>query len=128
ATLDTKTMDIDDKVMQKIVSESISGVDGVLGMHGGMMSGIAETLRIGDEETRGISTKMKDNTVQVHIKLISEFGKNIPTMIEQIQHNVEKNIVKMTGYEVPEVKVEVVDTMTKEEYNEKYNKDKNSVK
>lgn len=123
-TVAPENVKYDDKVIKKMIASALLEVDGVLGTGTGILSGITGMLKknVTDEEeaVSGISASMKDNQVDVTIKVITEAGKNIPTIANAITENVRKTLREVGGLQTKAVSVEIVDTMPRAEYEEKY--------
>lgn len=104
---------IDNHVIKKVAGEAILGIDGLLGLKGGL----TDLLKVDDDPTIGISVDMADDHVAtISVKIIVETGKNIPNIVDAVTNAVTKALQNTTGIKVKEVCVEVVDSMTKEEY------------
>lgn len=110
-------MKIDDRAIKKMAGEAISKVEGVLSVEGGL----TDLLKPSDDLTKGIAVVMSEDGkgVQVSTKLVTEYGKNIPTIVRQVQDAVEKTLREMAGLVVEKVDVEITDTMSRKEYEAK---------
>lgn len=116
----------DDKVIKKMVASALMNVDGFLGTSNSVVGNLTAMLQKNtnteEDIIKGITTDLKDNQVDVNLKIITESGKNIPTIVENIISSVTQSLKDVGGLDTKSVNVEVVDTMTKAEYDEKYNK------
>ena len=113
--IDFEKVKYDDNVIKKIVGTAALSVDGVLALGSSMKDDIAGILSENDK-TKGISVKRSDDkVVKIDIKIVSEFGKNIPTIISNVVSAVSNELEKMTGLKADEIKVEVTDSITQEE-------------
>lgn len=125
-TQNTEKIKLDDKVIKKIVATAVTEVDGLLGTSGSFLGGITGILQkstgMDDESTRGIATETKDGFVTVSIKIITEMGKSIPAIADNVTQRVTEALRSVAGLQTKTVNVEVVDTMTREEYEEKNTK------
>lgn len=122
-----ENMKLDDKVVKKIVASALLNVDGFLGTSGGGIVGsltgmLQKNASAEDEILSGISADTKDGLVTVSMKAITEAGKNIPTIVDQMTANVVKALREVGGLQTKAVNVEIVDTMTKAEYEKKHTK------
>jgi uncharacterized alkaline shock family protein YloU len=87
--------------------ETIAGiatmeVDGISGMSGGVVEGISE--RLGRKNlTKGVEVEAGDQEVAVDLRVIVEYGRNIPRVYENVVQNVSHAIQHMTGLRVVEV-------------------------
>lgn len=107
------TFKIDDKAVKKLVGEAVNGVDGVLDVTGGL----TDLLKGDDDKTRGVSvTVSTDNRAQVQVRIITEYGKNIPAIVDAVVGRVNESLHDIGGLNVEKVDVEITDTMTREQY------------
>lgn len=110
---------IDDGVVEKIASRGANEIDGVLDMKGNVLSMIQEGLG-GSDRSKGVDADVIDeDNATVELSVIMEYGKSAPQVFDEIKRVVEDDINKMTGLNVAELVVNVVDVMTKEEYDRK---------
>lgn len=106
-------MTYDDNLIKKMIGEILSETDGVLGAKGGLK----DIFKKHADPTKGIKvdvTGSKDVTVKM--KLYVEKDKNIPTIVNEITAKIRDELQNTAGLNVKDVSVEVVDTMTQEEY------------
>jgi uncharacterized alkaline shock family protein YloU len=95
-----------DEVVAIIAGLAATDVDGVVGMSGGIVSGIAE--RLGRKDfTRGVKVEVGEEQVAVDLDLITLFGMSIPTIAQKVKENVKTRIESMTGLDVVEVNVNI---------------------
>lgn len=115
-----QNMKIDDKAIKKMAGEAITKVEGVLGLDGGLTG----MLKSDDDMTKGLSVTLGDDgkTAQVSAKVITEYGKNIPGIVANVQGTVAETLHAMAGLTVDKVEVEVTDTMTAQDYQAKNSK------
>lgn len=112
-----QNMKIDDKAIKKLAGTAISQVNGVLGVEGNL----TDMLKGSDDMTKGLQVSVEDNKAQVSAKIITEFGKNIPEIVSEATRKVTEELQSTAGLTVEKVDIEVVDTLTKEEYEKKNN-------
>ncbi|MBP1046711.1 Asp23/Gls24 family envelope stress response protein [Enterococcus sp. BWM-S5] len=106
----------DDKVIQKIIGIALENIDGLLTVDGGFFSNIAEKLVNTNNVTSGIDVEVGKKQVAVDLDIVAEYGKDISKLFTDIQKLIVEEVKKMTGLEVIEVNVNVVDIKTKEQY------------
>ncbi len=95
-----------EEVVAIIAGLAATEIEGVAGMSGGIVSGIAE--RLGRKDlTRGVKVEVGEEQVAVDLFVITHFGMSIPDIARDIKGNVKKKIESMTGLEVVEVNVNV---------------------
>lgn len=109
---------IDDKAIRKMAGEAVMSVDGVLGIGGG----IVNMFKKDDDVSTGVSVDLSDDNkkAKVNAKIITEYGKNIPEIVEKITSTVAEALHGMAGITTEEVNVEVADSLTREQYKEKF--------
>lgn len=112
-----QNMKIDDKAIKKMAGEAISNVDGVLSVEGSL----TDLLKSSDDITKGIGVTLSEDgkSVQITTRIITEFGKNIPAIVSNVQAAVEKTLHDVAGLVAEKVDVEITDTMSRAEYEAK---------
>lgn len=115
---------INDNVIAKIAKKVLTKTDGILELKKNVFSSIADNFTDG-ENTSGISIDVDDaKNAVVHTKIILEYGKKAQDVFASLDRNIKKEVYSLTGINVQAVKAEIVDVLTKEEYEEKNSKDK----
>ena len=116
---------IEDKVVAKIARIAINGVDGILEMKGNIADSIGSFFSGREEQsTAGVSVEVGEKEAKINLDVIIEYGKNATRIFQDIKRAVTNNIKEMTGLDVVTINVDVVDVMTKQEY-EKKNRESN---
>lgn len=101
-----KGIKISEEVIKIIAGIAASEVDGVAGMSGGLVGGIAEML--GRKNlSRGVKVQVGEREAALDIFVIVQYGMNIPTVAQKIQENVRQAVESMTGLRVVEVNIHV---------------------
>ncbi|MBS4889135.1 MAG: Asp23/Gls24 family envelope stress response protein [Anaerococcus vaginalis] len=115
---------INDNVIAKIAKKVLVKTDGILELKKNVFSSIADNFTDG-ENTSGISIDVDDaKNAVVHTKIILEYGKKAQEVFASLDRNIKKEVYSLTGINVQAVKAEIVDVLTKEEFEEKNSKDK----
>lgn len=114
----TKELTYEDKVLQKIIGISLEEVDGLLTVDGGFFSNLAEKFVNTDTTTTGVNVEVGKKQVAVDLDIVVEYGRNIPELFEKIIKTIQKNVNEMTGLNLVEANVKVVDIKSKEQYEE----------
>lgn len=97
---------IANEVVAIIAGLSATEVEGVAGMSGGIVGGIADML--GRKNlSKGVKVEVGESECSVDIYVIVEYGSAIPDVAWNIQDNVRQAIESMTGLEVSEINVHV---------------------
>ncbi|MDO5047642.1 MAG: Asp23/Gls24 family envelope stress response protein [Anaerococcus sp.] len=111
---------IEDKVVAKIARIAIKNIDGILEMKGNIADSIGSFFSGGREEasTAGVSVEVGEKEAKVNLDVIIEYGKNATRIFNEIKKVVKANIKEMTGLDVVTINVNVVDVMTRKEYEE----------
>lgn len=113
-----KELTYDDKVLQKIIGIALEHVDGLLTVDGGFFSNIAEKLVNTDNAATGVNVEVGKKQVAVDLDVVVEYGRNIPKLFDEIVKVIEQSVKEMTGLELVEANVNVVDVKSQEEYDE----------
>ncbi|KRK39106.1 Asp23/Gls24 family envelope stress response protein [Loigolactobacillus bifermentans] len=106
----------EDRVLQKIVGIALAKIDGVLTIDGGFFSNIAEKLVNTSDVTTGIDVEVGQKQVAVDLDIVAAYGIEIAALYQQMKDAIQKQVKHMTGLDVIEVNVTVVDVKTKAEY------------
>ncbi len=110
---------IDDNVVEKISALSVQKIDGIIDMKGSLLSTIQEGLG-GNSQTKGIDADViDDQNARIDLDIILEYGKSAPEVFERIKQVIAEDLKSMTGLDVFEMTVNVVDVMSQEEYDQK---------
>ncbi len=104
---------ISEDVVAKIAGLAVREIEGV---HDLVPFGASQTIQSiaqqfrGDEK-RDIGVRVEVGKVEtaIDIRVITDYGKSIPEIAEQVRTNVTQRIHLMTGLRVKEVNIEVVD-------------------
>ncbi|MBU8756330.1 Asp23/Gls24 family envelope stress response protein [Priestia megaterium] len=118
------TLTFEDQVIKKIAGIAANEIKGILSMSGGFMSGLTDRFRGTEDITKGINAEVGEKQVALDLKVIVEYGKNVPAIFSEIVNNVKKLVHEMTGLEVVEVNMHVEDVMTRSEFEAKTDRDK----
>lgn len=114
-----------DSVVEKIISLAAREIKGVLDLKGGFISGITESF-VGEDVTKGVDATINDKDVVLDVKMILEFGQSAPRIFEELKQYAEQQLKLMTGLNIVELNVEVVDVMTRKDFEEKKQKSRNN--
>jgi len=97
---------IANEVVSIIAGIAATEVEGVAGMSGGVVGGIAEIL--GRKSlSKGVKVEVGEKETAVDLFVIIDYGSSIPDVAWKIQDNVQQAIEVMTGLEVIEINVHV---------------------
>ena len=97
---------IADEVVSIIAGMAATEVEGIAGMSGGLVGGIAEIL--GKKNlAKGVKVEVGETEAAVDLYIIAKFGVRIPDVALTVQEKVKNAIESMTGLSVVEVNVHV---------------------
>ena len=97
---------IADEVVSIIAGLAATEVDGVAGMSGGLVGGIAEML--GRKNfAKGVKVEVGEKEAAADLYVIVKYGVRIPDVALAVQENVKQAIETMTGLSVVEVNIHV---------------------
>ena len=106
----------DNDVIKKIIGQALENVSGLLAVDGGLFSNLTDKLINTDNVTSGVNIEVGKEQVAVDLNIIVEYKKSVPKIFEEIKRVITTDINKMTGLEVVEVNVNVIDIKTKEQH------------
>ena len=97
---------IADEVVGIIAGLAATEIDGIAGMSGGLVGGIAEML--GKKNfAKGVKVEVGEREAAVDLYIIVKYGVRIPDVALSVQENVKQAIESMTGLSVVEVSIHV---------------------
>lgn len=99
---------LDEAVISRIAATVASGSYGVVGMaHRSTAEGVVSLLK-GEGASKGVKVFIaEDNSLTIHLHIITQYGLNINAICESIIHNVRYQVTEMTGFNVKEVIIHV---------------------
>lgn len=108
-----------DTVLEKIAGIAARDINGILTLKGNFMSNITGSfMDRSNNLTQGVRVEVGDNEVVVHMKMVMEYGAQAPRVFEKLRGHVAEQIYMMTGLSLVELHIEVVDIMTRQEFEE----------
>lgn len=110
------TVTYDEKVIQKIVGHALENIEGLLDVSGGFFSNVKDKLVNSDDVTTGVNVEVGKEEVATDLDIIVEYGKDIPSIAEGIKAIIIQNVEVMTHLKVVEININVVDVMTREDF------------
>ncbi len=116
------TLSFDDAVIEKIAGICAREIKGILDLKGNFISGLTESFSAGPSPTKGISADINEQDVVLDLKVILEFGASAPEIFEQLKTHIREQLTTMTGLELRELNVRVVNVMTRKEFDKESNK------
>ena len=100
------TIRIADEVVSIIAGLAATEIDGIAGMSGGLVGGIAEML--GRKNfSKGVKVEVGEREAAIDLYIIVKYGVRIPDVALAAQENIKQAIENMTGLSVVEVNVHV---------------------
>ncbi len=110
---------IDENVVEKVAALSVQKLSGIIDMKGSLITTIQEGLG-GHATSKGVNAEVVNDTgADIELNVILEYGKSAPQVFEEIKSVVSKDLKRMTGLDVREMTVYVVDVMTQDEFSQK---------
>ncbi|MBR1398083.1 MAG: Asp23/Gls24 family envelope stress response protein [Selenomonadaceae bacterium] len=100
------TIRIADEVVSIIAGLAATEIEGIAGMSGGLVGGIAEML--GRKNfSKGVKVEVGEREAAIDLYIIVKYGVRIPDVALAAQENIKRAIETMTGLSVVEVNVHV---------------------
>lgn len=101
--------------IKRIVGEALTSVGGILDAE----DGLVDFFKGEDDPTRGISVDLDhNNNVAVRAKVVVEYGRNIPEIINKATTKITDSVQKIAGLHVSSVNIDVADTMSRQHHQE----------
>lgn len=101
---------IADEVVAIIAGLAASEVEGVASMAGNVTRDLIEKLGV-KSLSKGVKVTMEDDSVHVALAINIQYGFNVPATSSKIQEKVKTAIETMTGLEVAEVNIKIVNVL-----------------
>lgn len=101
---------IADEVVAIIAGLAASEVEGVASMAGNVTRDLIEKLGM-KSLSKGVKVTMEDDSVHVALAINIQYGFNVPATSSKIQEKVKTAIETMTGLEVAEVNIKIVNVL-----------------
>lgn len=129
--IDEATADVDERphedsfvfaenVVEKIAGIAAREIKGILALKSNIISGLAGNI-MGDENNsadpkQGVDVEIGGDQVVVSLKAILEYGAPAPEIFNKLRSHIGRQLAVMTGLQLVELNVEVIDVMTREEF------------
>ncbi|EHO45719.1 Asp23/Gls24 family envelope stress response protein [Lentilactobacillus kisonensis] len=114
----------EDDVLAKIAGNTVRDVDGVLSLEGNLIDSVTD--RFSDETDPAMGVKVDldndDKEVKLSMDAILEYGKSIPSVFNKVTGKLSQAINEMTDLKPTEIKINVKDLQTREEFMNKNRK------
>lgn len=110
------SLTFDESVIEKIAGLAAREIGGILDMKGNFISGLTESFSSGTNPTKGVSAEVDEQNVSLDIRIILEYGASAPSIFEQLKSHIREQLGTMTGLNLRELNVRVVDVMTRKEW------------
>lgn len=98
---------ISPEVIGIIAGIAAQEVDGITGMSGGIVDGIAEKLGRKDF-SKGIKVRLEGEAVSLDISVIVDYGVRIMETANKLKHKVRTTIEEVTGLPVAAININVI--------------------
>ena len=119
-------LSISENVVEKISSLAARKVGGIVDMKGNVFSMIQETFGA-NVKSKGVNADVADNgEAQVELSIILEYGKSAVEVFEGLKRVISEDVSHMTGLNISQLTVNVVDVMNDQEIAEKRRKESDS--
>ncbi|HEX6594410.1 MAG TPA: Asp23/Gls24 family envelope stress response protein [Bacillota bacterium] len=101
-------VEISPDVIEVIAGIAASEVEGLAYMRGSFASDVAE--RFGKKaHSKGVKVELSDSGILIDVYVALEFGVSIPQVAQNLQSTIRQSLKNMTGLDVAEVNVHVVE-------------------
>ncbi|WP_420456209.1 Asp23/Gls24 family envelope stress response protein [Rubrivirga sp.] len=109
---DGKTV-VHNQVVAKIAGLAVQEIEGVQRLvpygPGQTVSSFAKTITRSSMHELGVNVEVGQKEAAVDVRIITSYGASIPAVADGIRRNVSDRIEQMTGLQVVEVNIDVVD-------------------
>lgn len=98
---------ISNDVIATVAGIATGEVDGVAGMGGSVVGGIAEILGGKKNRGKGVKVELDGDNVVIDLYIIVDYGVRIPDVSWEVQENVKNSVESMTGMTVEKVNIHI---------------------
>lgn len=109
------SLNFETSVVEKIAALAAREIKGILDLKGGILSGFTENFG-GYDVTKGVDAEVGEKEVVINVKLILEFGQSAPRIFKELRQYIGQQLEQMTGLKLVELNVDVVDVMTRKDF------------
>ena len=104
---------VDNEVIKNIALKAATDIDGICSIRKGFMKRVCNSLTRRDSAV-GVRLEFRSGSeVKINLKLMIEYGVNIPHVAGAVQESVKNAVDYMTGLSVAEVAVKIIEIQTK---------------
>ncbi|MCG8417883.1 MAG: Asp23/Gls24 family envelope stress response protein [Proteobacteria bacterium] len=104
---------LDPTVVARIASLAAKDIKGIYSV------GKTSLLSFGDDPTRGVAAEIGEKQVAVDLDVVIEYGYDLRQVATELRSRTANELEKMTGREVVEINIHVVDIRLPEELQDK---------
>lgn len=95
------------EVISTVAGIATAEINGVAGMSGSVVGGIAEILGGKKNKGKGVKVEVTENKAVIDLYIIVDYGVRIPEIAWEVQENVKNSVESMTGMTVEKVNIHV---------------------
>ncbi|EEI23378.1 Asp23/Gls24 family envelope stress response protein [Lentilactobacillus hilgardii] len=119
-----RVLTYNDDVLAKIAGNTVRDVDGVLALEGNLIDSMTDRFSDGVDPTTGVKVDLDNDEKKVKLSMDAtlEYGKSIPTVFDKITAKLCQALNDMTDLTPVEIKINIKDLQTREEYVKKNRK------
>lgn len=117
-------MTYNDDVLAKIAGNTVRDVDGVLSLEGNLIDSMTDRFSDSVDPTTGVKVDLDNDEKKVKLSMDAtlEYGKSIPTVFDKVTAKLCQALNDMTDLTPVEIKINIKDLQTREEYVKKNRK------
>ncbi len=113
-----------DDVLAKIAGNTVRDVDGVLSLEGNLIDSMTDRFSDNTDPTTGVKVDLDNDEKKVKLSMdaVLEYGKSIPNVFDKVTNKLCQALTDMTDLKPVEIKINIKDLQTREEFLKKNRK------
>ncbi|MGW7932791.1 Asp23/Gls24 family envelope stress response protein [Staphylococcus xylosus] len=116
---DSAGLTFSNEVVKRIAKIAILEVKGILFIKENIIEKVSNSLASSNVFSKGLHVQIGKTQTLIHFQVVLEFGYSAPEIFSKLELTIQERVKYMTGLDLVELNMHVVDILTKEEWSKK---------